>query len=112
MTQYSDIAQGSALLVTFVTAFVTLAPERVKAEDYTATMAAFSVPMASLLIALGAAVIESGVALFAFYAGLVSLFAAFIYTITKMSAVTSAEPIVAKGNQPRQEGDSTRITSR
>ena len=92
MILYSDVVQSSALLATFVTAFVALAPERLKAPDYTSVLVSFSFPLALFSLAVALAIVEFWGSLLPFYGGLIALFVAFILTIQKVIEAGSVPP--------------------
>jgi len=116
---YPDIAQASAVLATFVTAFVALAPERLKNTDYASVLAAFGLPLSLFSIATGLAVLESWLSLIPFYLGLIALFLAFLLTVGQFitggkaapptvpapTAQTPGQPAAKPTVSPSQEGD-------
>jgi hypothetical protein len=98
---YSDVAETSALLATFVTAFVALAPDRVKTPDYSTVLGMFSAPLALFSLALALAVVELTASVFALYGGLIALFTVFLLTIQRIvESVNVPPPPVSKVASP------------
>ncbi len=94
---YSDLTEASALLVTFATAFVALAPERLKNTDYASILTIFSVPMGLFSVAAALGVIERWQGLIAFYLGLIALLVAFVLTILQIITGSKAASPPAGG---------------
>jgi len=99
--RYPDVAESSALLATFVTAFVALAPDRLKPPDYVAVLVAFSIPLAFFSVAVALTVVENLGALAFLYLGLVTLFGAFISTILQVVKASRVPPTSLPPPQPQ-----------
>lgn len=78
-----------------MTAFVALAPERVKAGDFSSMLLLFSIPLGLFFVAVGTAVVECPVAPIAMDLGLGSLFIVFLIAVLRLAERSAADQAVA-----------------